>query len=51
MGDTQLPLDQEVVALGTGIAAISAVALLSWYAVVKPDLADLVRTFVPDWSL
>jgi membrane protease YdiL (CAAX protease family) len=44
-------LDWNVVALGAGIVAISAVALLSWYGVVRPDVADLVRTFVPNWSL
>jgi membrane protease YdiL (CAAX protease family) len=44
-------LDWNVAALGAGVVAISAVALLSWYRITKPDLADLVRTFVPNWSL
>jgi membrane protease YdiL (CAAX protease family) len=44
-------VDWNVVALGAGVVAVSAVALLSWYGVARPDLADLVRTFVPNWSL
>ena len=44
-------MDWTVVVLGAGFVIISAVALLSWYAVARPDLADLVRTFVPNWSL
>ena len=40
-----------VVALGAGVVAISAAALLSWYTVTRPDLADLVRTFAPNWPL
>jgi hypothetical protein len=44
-------LDWTVVALGAGVVAMSAVALLSCYAVANPDLADLVRTFVPSWYL
>jgi CAAX protease family protein len=39
------------VSLAAGIAAISGGALLAWYRVATPDLADLVRTFVPDWPL
>ena len=38
-------------ALAVYAVVISAVALLSWYVVARPDLADLVRTFVPNWSL
>jgi membrane protease YdiL (CAAX protease family) len=44
-------LDRHAVALGAGVVAVSAVALLSWYRVARPDLADLVRTFVPNWSV
>jgi len=44
-------LDWSVAALGAGVVVISAVALLVWYGMTRPDLADLVQTFVPDWSL
>ncbi|MSO55761.1 MAG: CPBP family intramembrane metalloprotease [Acidobacteria bacterium] len=44
-------VDRPTVALGAAVVTISAVALLSWYAVASPDLADLVRTFVPSWSV
>jgi membrane protease YdiL (CAAX protease family) len=39
------------IALGGGVVAISVVGLLAWYGVMRPDLADLIRTFVPNWSL
>ena len=38
-------------ALGAGVAAVSAVALLAWHAWLRPDLTDLVRTFVPPWPV
>ncbi len=31
-----------------GIAAISGTALLAWHEIARPDLQDLVRTFVPN---
>jgi membrane protease YdiL (CAAX protease family) len=40
-----------LVALGAGFAALSAVGLLAWYAMARPNLADLVRTFIPGWPL
>jgi hypothetical protein len=43
--------DRTAVALGAAVVAVSAVGLLSWYAILRPDLADLVRTFVPNWPL
>jgi hypothetical protein len=36
-----------LLALAAAIVAVAAVALLAWYAIVKPDLADIVRTYVP----
>jgi hypothetical protein len=32
-------------------AAVSGATLLVWYFTVRPDLADLVQTFIPDWPL
>jgi uncharacterized protein len=43
--------DGRSLALGAAFAAISGLTLLAWYVVARPDLADLVRTFVPDWPL
>jgi membrane protease YdiL (CAAX protease family) len=43
--------DGAVLALGAAIAGISGAALLIWHAVARPDLDDLVRTFVPDWPI
>jgi uncharacterized membrane protein len=40
-----------LVALGAGFAALSAVGLLAWYAMARPNLAYLVRTFIPGWPL
>lgn len=40
-------LDGVIVGLAAAIVAVAAVALLAWYAIVKPDLADIVRTYVP----
>jgi CAAX protease family protein len=44
-------LDGTLIALGAGFAAGSAVALPAWYALLRPDLADLVRTFIPAWPV
>ena len=41
-------LDGGILVLVAGIAAISAVTLLAWHQIARPDLGDLVRTFVPD---
>ena len=38
-------------AFGAMFAGISGMALLLWYATAKPDLNDLVATFVPNWTL
>jgi membrane protease YdiL (CAAX protease family) len=38
-------------ALAAGIAGVAGVALLIWYTVTKPDLGDLVRTYVGDQPL
>ena len=43
--------DGRSLALGTAFAAISGLTLLAWYVAARPNLADLVRTFVPDWPL
>jgi uncharacterized protein len=42
-------VDRGIMAAAAGIAAVSAAMLLVWYATARPDLADLVRTFIPDW--
>ena len=44
-------LDGRFVALGAVFAAISGSALLSWYFIARPDLTDLVQTYIPDWPL
>ncbi len=44
-------LDGRMIALGAAFAAVSGATLLLWYVTVRPDLADLVRRFVPDWPL
>jgi membrane protease YdiL (CAAX protease family) len=44
-------LDGRLVALSAAFAVISGVTLLLWYVTARPDLADLARTFVPDWPL
>lgn len=44
-------LDGRIVALGAAFAAVSGATLLMWYVTARPDLADLVRTFIPDWPL
>jgi uncharacterized protein len=40
-------LNGGLLVFAAGIAAISGAALLAWYEIVRPDLQDLVRTFVP----
>ncbi len=40
-----------IVASGAVFAAISGATLLFWYVSVRPDLTDLVVTFIPDWPL
>lgn len=44
-------LGRGILAIVAGIAAVSAAALLAWYAITRPDLADVVRTFVPEQPL
>ena len=44
-------LDGRMMALGTAFAAVSGATLLLWYVTARPDLADLVRTFIPNWPL
>lgn len=44
-------VDGRIMAPGVAFAGVSGVALLGWYAIARPDLADLVRTFIPDWEL
>jgi membrane protease YdiL (CAAX protease family) len=44
-------LDGRTMALGATFAAVSGAMLLLWYITARPDLADLVRTFIPDWPL
>jgi membrane protease YdiL (CAAX protease family) len=44
-------LDGRTMALGVGFAVVAGATLLLWYVTVRPDLADLVRTFIPDWPL
>lgn len=43
--------DVRSMAFGAMFAGISGMALLLWYATAKPDLNDLVATFVPNWTL
>jgi membrane protease YdiL (CAAX protease family) len=44
-------VDRRIIALGVAFAGVSAVTLLVWYATARPNLDDLVGTFVPEWSL
>lgn len=44
-------VDGHIMALGSAFAAVSGAMLLLWYVTARPDLADLVRTFIPDWPL
>lgn len=41
--------DVRLLAVGSGLVA--ALALLGWYLLVRPNVADLVETFVPDRPL
>ena len=43
--------DSRIMALGAAVAAVSGATLILWYVTARPDLADLVRTFIPDWPL
>jgi membrane protease YdiL (CAAX protease family) len=43
--------DARIMAAGALFAVVSGAALLSWFLIARPDLADLVQTFVPDWPL
>ena len=42
-------LNGHVIALGAAFAAVSSGTLLLWYVTARPDLTDLIRTFIPDW--
>jgi uncharacterized protein len=44
-------VETHIMALGCAFAAVSGAMLLLWYVTARPDLADLVRTFIPDWPL
>ena len=44
-------LDGRMIAMGAAFAAVSGATLLLWYVTARPDLADLVRRFIPDWPL
>ena len=40
-----------MMAWGAAFAAASGVTLLLWYVTAQPNLANLVRTFIPEWPL
>jgi membrane protease YdiL (CAAX protease family) len=42
-------IDRTVLAAGAAFAAASGLALLLWHAAARPNLQDLVSTYVPDW--
>ena len=44
-------LDRRIMAVGVTFAAVSGATLLVWYVTARPDLADLVHTFIPNWPL
>jgi hypothetical protein len=44
-------VDGHIMAFGSAFAAVAGAMLLLWYVTARPDLADLVRTFIPDWPL
>ena len=44
-------LDGTLLAFAVAIATVSGVTLLAWVAITRPDLSDLVRTFVPNQPL
>lgn len=44
-------LDRGNMAVGAAFAAVSGATLLFWYVTARPNLDDLVETFIPDWPL
>jgi membrane protease YdiL (CAAX protease family) len=44
-------MDGKLLAAAAVFAAVAGIALLGWQLAAQPHLADLVRTFVPDWPL
>ena len=44
-------LDRTLLAFAVGIAAVSGLALLAWYTVARPDLSDVLDTYVRDQPL
>jgi membrane protease YdiL (CAAX protease family) len=44
-------LDATILAFAVAIATVSGVTLLAWFAIARPDLSDLLRTFLPDQPL
>ena len=44
-------IDATIVAFAVAIATVSGVALLAWFAIARPDVSDLIRTFVPNQPL
>lgn len=44
-------LDEKLVAFAVGIAVLSGLTLLAWYAITRPNLADVLETYVPDQPL
>jgi membrane protease YdiL (CAAX protease family) len=44
-------VSQGIAPLSAAIVVVSAVSLLLWIQLARPDLADLVQTFIPAWSL
>lgn len=42
---------REVGLLAGASVLLSAIALALWFLTVRPDINDIVRTYVPDWSL
>ena len=44
-------VDGHIMALVGVVVGASAGALLAWHAIARPDLADLVQRFIPEWPL
>src|SRR5256712_2318719 len=44
-------LDATVLVFAVAIATVSGVTLLAWFTITRPDLSDLLRTFVPEQPL
>src|SRR5262245_10107102 len=42
-------VDGRVMAVGAASAAVSGATLFLWYVTARPDLADLVGRFIPNW--